>query len=139
MSSNQVGILAGGNHGIVTDNSILAGVDLGGDNNVASNNEITESGQAAILIEGIDNTVLGNQSTEAPAGILTLADAIGNIRSGNSYFAILTKIENHPCTKWPTPAQKARRPQPPVARRMVAKRTYSLKLYEILPMQESRC
>lgn len=111
MSGNQVGILAGGNHGIVTDNSvsnsmILAGVDLGGDNNVANNNEITESGQAAVLIEGNDNTVLGNQSTEAPAGILTLADAIGNIRSGNSYFAILTKVERPSMHKMAHPGAK---------------------------------
>jgi parallel beta-helix repeat protein len=111
VSGNQVGIFAGGNHGIVTDNSvsssmILAGVDLGGDNNVASNNEITESGQAAVSIEGNDNSVLGNQFTEAPVGILTLADAIGNIRSGNSYFAILIKIEGPSTHRMARPGAK---------------------------------
>jgi parallel beta-helix repeat protein len=111
VSDNQVGIFAGGNHGILTDNSvsnsmILAGVDLAGDNNVASNNEITASGQAAVAIEGNDNTVLGNQFTEASVGILTLADALGNIRSGNSYFAMLTKIEGPSMRKMAHPGAK---------------------------------
>jgi nitrous oxidase accessory protein NosD len=99
VATNQVGIFAGGDHARIESNNIsnspvLVGIDLAGDNNHASRNDVTNSGQAAILIEGNDNRVHGNDITEAPIGILKLSGTVGNTQSGNSFFDTLIPAQD---------------------------------------------
>jgi nitrous oxidase accessory protein NosD len=67
---------------------------LAGNNNVASHNDVTNSGQAAILVEGSDNKIQSNDITEAPVGILKLSGTVGNTHAGNSFFATLIPIQD---------------------------------------------
>jgi nitrous oxidase accessory protein NosD len=99
VATNQVGIFAGGQNAKIESNNIanslvLLGIDLAGDNNVASRNEVTNSGQAAILIEGNNNSVQSNDITEALIGILKLSGTVGNTHSGNSFFATLMTVRD---------------------------------------------
>jgi hypothetical protein len=99
VATNQVGIFAGGQNGKIESNNIanslvLVGIDLAGDNNVASRNDVTNSGQAAILIEGNNNNVQSNDITEALIGILKLSGTVGNTHSGNSFFATLITVQD---------------------------------------------
>jgi len=99
VATNQVGIFAGGQHTKIESNNIsnslvLVGIDLAGDNNLASRNDVTNSSQAAILIEGNDNKVQSNEITEAPIGILKLSGTVGNTHSGNSFFDTLIPVQD---------------------------------------------
>jgi nitrous oxidase accessory protein NosD len=97
VATNQVGVFAGGKNAKVESNNIsnsliLFGIDLAGDNNLASRNHVTNSGQAAVLIEGNNNSVQGNDLTEAPVGILKLSGTVGNTHSGNLFFDVLIPV-----------------------------------------------
>jgi nitrous oxidase accessory protein NosD len=99
VATNQVGIFAGGQRGQIASNNVsnslvLVGIDLAGDNNLASGNDVSNSGQAGILIEGNDNSVQSNEITEAPIGILKLSGTVGNTHSGNSYFDTLISVQD---------------------------------------------
>jgi nitrous oxidase accessory protein NosD len=99
VATNQVGVFAGGQNAKIESNNIanslvLVGIDLAGDSNVASRNEVTNSGQAAILIEGNNNSVQSNDITEALIGILKLSGTVGNTHSGNSFFATLMTVRD---------------------------------------------
>jgi len=99
VATDQVGIYAGGQHTQIESNNIsnslvLVGIDLAGDNNLASRNDVTNSGQAAILVEGNNNSVQSNDITEAPVGILKLSGTIGNSQSGNSFFDTLIPVQD---------------------------------------------
>jgi len=99
VATNQVGIFAGGQNAKIESNNIsnslvLVGIDLAGDNNLASRNDVTNSGQAAILIEGNDNKAQSNEITEAPVGILKLSGTVGNTHSGNSFFDTLIPVQD---------------------------------------------
>jgi nitrous oxidase accessory protein NosD len=99
IATNQVGIFGGGQHAKIESNNIsnslvLVGIDLAGDNNLASRNDVTNSGQAAILIEGNDNKVQTNDITEAPIGVLKLSGTVGNTHSGNSFFDTLIPVQD---------------------------------------------
>jgi hypothetical protein len=77
------------------DNSlVLVEIDLAGDNGLASHNDVANSGQAAILIEGNGNKVQGNDITEAPIGVLKLSGTIGNSQSGDSFFDTLIPVQD---------------------------------------------
>jgi nitrous oxidase accessory protein NosD len=107
VATNQVGILGGGHHAKIESNNIsnslvLVGIDLAGDDNLASRNDVTNSGQAAILIEGNDNKVQSNDITEAPIGVLKLSGTVGNTHSGNSFFDTLIPMQD------PVPAHVVR-------------------------------
>jgi hypothetical protein len=91
VATNQVGIFANGQNDTIESNNIsnslvLVGVDLAGGDDLARRNEVTNSGQAAILIEGNNNKVQSNEIAEAPIGILKLSGTVGNTHSGNSFF-----------------------------------------------------
>jgi nitrous oxidase accessory protein NosD len=73
---------------------VLDGIDLASDNNLASHNAVTNSGEAAILIEGNGNNVQGNNITEAPIGVLKLSGTVGNTQSGNSFFDTLIPVQD---------------------------------------------
>jgi nitrous oxidase accessory protein NosD len=99
VATNQVGIFVGGQRGEIESNNVsnslvLIGIDLAGDNNVASRNDVSNSGQAAILVEGNDNRVQSNEITEAPIGILKLSGTVGNVHSGNSFFDTLIPVQD---------------------------------------------
>ena len=99
VATNQVGIYANGMGDHIESNNVvntlvLAGIDLAGTGGVANHNEVTNSGQAAILIEGNDNSVVGNELTEAPVGILKLSGTAGNTHSGNSFYATLVTVQD---------------------------------------------
>ena len=67
---------------------------MAGDDNLASRNDVTNSGHAAILIEGNNNKAQSNEITEAPVGILKLSGTVGNTHSGNSFFATLITVQD---------------------------------------------
>jgi nitrous oxidase accessory protein NosD len=99
VATNQVGIFAGGQNAKIEFNKIsnslvLVGIDLAGDNSIAGHNDVTNSGQAAILIEGNDNKVPNNDITEAPIGILKLSGTVGNTHSGNSFFDTVIPVQD---------------------------------------------
>jgi nitrous oxidase accessory protein NosD len=99
VATNQVGIFANGQKAKIESNNIsnslvLVGIDLAGDNNLASRNDVANSGQAAILIEGNDNNVQSNDITEAPIGILKLSGTVGNTHPGNSFFDTLIPVQD---------------------------------------------
>jgi len=99
VATNQLGIYAGGQRDEIESNNIsnslvLVGIDLASDNNLASRNGVTNSGQAAILIEGNDNKVQSNDITEAPIGVLKLSGTVGNTQSDNSFFDTLIPVQD---------------------------------------------
>jgi nitrous oxidase accessory protein NosD len=99
VATNQVGIFASGQNAKIESNNIsnslvLVGIDLAGDDNLASRNDVTNSGQAAMLIEGNNNKVQNNEITEAPIGILKLSGTVGNTHSGNSFFDTLIPVQD---------------------------------------------
>ena len=99
VATNQVSIFAGGQNAKIVSNNIsnslvLVGIDLAGDNNHASRNDVTNSGQAALLIEGNDNEAHSNEITEAPVGILKLSGTVGNTHPGNSFFDTLMPVQD---------------------------------------------
>lgn len=103
VATNQIGIYASGQNVEIESNRIsnslvLVGIDLAGDNGLASSNEVANSGQAAILVEGNGNKVQGSDITEAPIGVLKLSSTVGNTQSGNSFFDTLIPLQD------PTPA-----------------------------------
>jgi nitrous oxidase accessory protein NosD len=98
-TTNQIGIYGGGLRGTIESNNVsnspvLDGIDLAGDNNLASRNDVTNSSQAAILIEGNGNNVLSNEITEAPIGVMKLSGTVGNTQSGNSFFDTLIPVQD---------------------------------------------
>jgi nitrous oxidase accessory protein NosD len=99
VATNQVGIFANGQNAKIESNNIsnslvFVGIDLAGDDSLASRNDVSNSGQAAILIEGNNNKVQSNEITEAPIGILKLSGTVGNTHSGNSFFDTLIPVED---------------------------------------------
>ena len=99
VATNQVGIFTNGQNAKMESNNVsnslvLIGIDLAGDNSLARGNDVTNSGQAAILIEGNDNKVQGNEINEAPIGILKLSGTVGNTHPGNSFFDTLIPVQD---------------------------------------------
>jgi hypothetical protein len=76
----------GGTNGIPPQPAIHWGRSGG---STAGHNDVINSGQAAILIEGNDNKVQINDITEAPIGIWKVSGTVGNTHSGNSFFDTL--------------------------------------------------
>ncbi len=107
VATNQVGVFTNGQNATIESNNIsnslvLVGIDLAGDDNLASHNDVANSGQAAILAEGNNNKIQSNKITEAPIGILKLSGTVGNILSGNSFFDTLIPMQD------PVPAHAIR-------------------------------
>jgi nitrous oxidase accessory protein NosD len=97
--TNQIGIYVSGQHAdiesnIISNSEVLVGIDLAGDNGLASRNDIANSGQAAILVEGNDNRVQSNDITETPIGVLKLSGTVGNSQSGNAFFDTLIPVQD---------------------------------------------
>jgi len=97
--TNQIGIYVSGQDAdiesnIISNSEVLVGIDLAGDNGLASRNDIANSGQAAILVEGNDNRVQSNDITETPIGVLKLSGTVGNSQSGNAFFDTLIPVQD---------------------------------------------
>jgi nitrous oxidase accessory protein NosD len=99
VAANQLGIYAGGQRDEIESNSIsnslaLVGIDLASDGNLANRNDVTNSGQTGILIEGNNNKVQSNDITEAPIGVLKLSGTVGDTQSSNSFFDTLIPAQD---------------------------------------------
>ncbi len=99
VATGQVGVYAGGQHteiesNIISNSLVLVGIDLAGDGGLASRNDVTNSGQAAILVEGNNNNVQSNDITEAAIGVQKLSGTVGNTQSGNSFFDTLIPVQD---------------------------------------------
>jgi len=99
VGTNQVGIFIGGQNSTVERNrvfnsQVLVGIELAGDNNEASHNQIIHSDQAALLIQGNNNQVAENKITEAGIGILKISGSTGNVISGNLFFATPIPVQD---------------------------------------------
>jgi nitrous oxidase accessory protein NosD len=99
VTTNQIGIYANGQHHQIESNNVsnslvLVGIDLAGDGGLARHNDVANSGQAAILVEGNNNQVENNDIIEAPIGVLKLSGTVGNSQSGNSFFDTLIPVQD---------------------------------------------
>jgi nitrous oxidase accessory protein NosD len=99
VTTNQIGIYANGQHDQIESNNVsnslvLVGIDLAGDGGLARHNDVANSGQAAILVEGNNNQVENNDIIEAPIGVLKLSGTVGNSQSGNSFFDTLIPVQD---------------------------------------------
>ncbi|HEV7858860.1 MAG TPA: NosD domain-containing protein [Pyrinomonadaceae bacterium] len=87
----QVNIYYQGNRGEVSNNTILEsvlfdGIDLIGNKNHATGNNIFNSGEAGIFVQGNQNDASANMINEAPVGILESAPSSGNHFNGNRFY-----------------------------------------------------
>jgi nitrous oxidase accessory protein NosD len=99
VSTNQLGIYAGGAHehlawNRVANSQIFSGIDLAGDNAEVSDNEIVNSAQSAVLVEANHATILRNELLDAPLGILQLSGTTGLVHYDNRFFADLVKVQD---------------------------------------------
>ena len=99
-SQTSVSIVDGNNCKVqgntVFDTDVFDGVALQGDNNMVTNNHITNSDEAAVFVNGDHNKVNGNKINEAPVGILKAAGSVGNLISGNSFVNTTTQVVDPP-------------------------------------------
>jgi hypothetical protein len=99
VGSNQVGIFVAANHGNITGNTIfhsvaLDGIALVGNGNSASSNDISSSDDAAVYIQGNNNTIFDNEFTGAAFGIFKIAGSTGTNHFGNQYFATVVRVQD---------------------------------------------
>jgi parallel beta-helix repeat protein len=78
----------------VYDNKVFDGIDLLGNNNRASSNNIFHSDTSGVFIAGNNNRVDGNTINEAPDGVLIFGS--GNQVSGNTYFNVPVPVSVNP-------------------------------------------
>jgi hypothetical protein len=87
----QVNVYYQGNRGEVSNNTIFEsvlfdGIDLIGNKNRATGNNIFNSGEAGIFVQGSQNEANANMINEAPVGILESSPSSGNRFNGNRFF-----------------------------------------------------
>jgi nitrous oxidase accessory protein NosD len=109
LGSNQVGVFVAANNGNIGGNTIfhsvaLDGIALVGNGNSVSSNDISSSDDAAVFIQGNDNTVFDNEFTGAAFGIFKLSSASGTNHYGNQYFATVIRVLDPAPTKSLTPS-----------------------------------
>ena len=63
-----------------------------GDDNRVTDNQITHSDQAAIIVQGDSNRISGNEIAEASVGIFKASGSTGNTLSNNSFFATFVPV-----------------------------------------------
>jgi hypothetical protein len=96
---NQVGIFVAGNGAVVDSNIVfhsvvLDGIALVGNSNSASFNDITNSDDAAVYVQGNNNSIFNHEFTGAAVGILKITGSSGTAHSGNQYFATLVEVQD---------------------------------------------
>jgi hypothetical protein len=109
LGSNQVGVFVAANNGDIGGNTIfhsvaLDGIALVGNGNSVSSNGISSSEDAAVFIQGNNNTVFDNEFTGAAFGIFKISGSTGTNRFGNQYFATVVRVQDPAPTRSLTPA-----------------------------------
>lgn len=92
VGASQVGVLVAANNASVTNNTVfhsapLDGIALIGNTNSASLNMVSNSGEAAVYVQGNNNSIFQNEIVGASIGILKIAGSTGSVRFGNEFFA----------------------------------------------------
>ena len=98
-ATNQVGILVAANNSAVRMNTVLNsvaldGIALVGDGSVVNSNDISHSDEAAVFIQGNNNTISDNEFVGASFGILKISGSAGTNHFGNQYFATLVRVQD---------------------------------------------
>jgi parallel beta-helix repeat protein len=109
LASNQVGILVAANNGNIGNNTVvhsvaLDGIALARTGNSVSLNDISSSDDAAVYIQGNNNTVFDNEFTGAAFGIFKISGSSGNNHYGNHYYATVVRVQDPAPTRSLTPA-----------------------------------
>jgi nitrous oxidase accessory protein NosD len=99
VGANQVGIFVAANNAVVDYNTVfhsvvLDGIALVGNSNSASFNDVSNSDDAAVYVQGNNNGIFNNEFTGAAVGILKIAGSTGTVHSGNQYFATLVEVQD---------------------------------------------
>jgi hypothetical protein len=99
LGASQVGILVAANNAVIGSSTIfhsvaLDGIALVGNGNSASNNNVSKSDDAAVYIQGNNNSVSDSIFTGAATGLLTISGATGTVQSGNQFFATLVPLQD---------------------------------------------
>jgi nitrous oxidase accessory protein NosD len=97
VGTNQVGIFTNGTNTLISGNTIfnsliLDGVAVAGDRTKILSNEIVQSDQAAVDLQGNGNSVMTNEFLGAAFGILIEPGSTGTIRTGNTFLVTLTTV-----------------------------------------------
>jgi parallel beta-helix repeat protein len=109
VASNQVGIFVAANNGTIQGNTVLHsvvldGIALVGNGNSVSCNDISSSDDAAVYIQGNNNTVFDNRFTGAAFGIFKVSGSSGTNHYGNQYYATVVRVQDPAPTRSLTPA-----------------------------------
>jgi parallel beta-helix repeat protein len=109
VGSNQVGIFVAANNGNIADNTVfhsvaLDGMALVGNGNSVRSNDISTSDDAAVYIQGNQNTVFDNEFTGAAFGILKISGSSGTNHYGNHYYATVVRVQDPAPARSLTPA-----------------------------------
>lgn len=101
LGKSQVGISVLGNDAKVQSNTIFDtdvfdGVAVIGNNNMVSNNQITNSSEAAVFVNGNNNKIHSNRINEAPIGVLKATGSIGTQIAGNHFVNTPVPIQDPP-------------------------------------------
>jgi hypothetical protein len=99
VSLNNVGIVTTGTDTHISSNNVsnsvvLDGIALVSNSNTVEKNQIAQSDQAAVEVQGNDNDITGNTFLSAEAGILVDPGSTGVSTPGNQFFAVLNPIAN---------------------------------------------
>jgi parallel beta-helix repeat protein len=109
VGSNQVGIFVAANYGAIAGNTVfhsvaLDGIALVGNGNSVSSNDISSSDDAAVYIQGNNNTVFDNEFTGAAFGIFKISGSSGTNHYGNHYYATVVRVQDPAPTRSLTPS-----------------------------------
>jgi nitrous oxidase accessory protein NosD len=108
LAANQVGIFVAANNAVVGGSTIfhsvvLDGIALVGDGNTATGNNVSNSDDAGVFVQGNSNTVSDNLITGAAVGILKISGSTGTVLTGNQFFATLVTTVDPAPTRSFTP------------------------------------
>jgi parallel beta-helix repeat protein len=109
VGSNQVGIFVAANNGAIVGNTVfhsvaLDGIAVVGNGNSISSNDISTSDDAAVYIQGNNNTIFDNEFTGAAFGIFKISGSSGTNHYGNHYYATVVRVQDPAPTRSLTPA-----------------------------------
>jgi nitrous oxidase accessory protein NosD len=109
LGSNQVGVFVAANNVNIGGNTVfhsvaLDGIALVGNNNSVTSNDIKSSDDAAVFIQGNDNTILDNEFTGAAFGIFKVSGSSGTDRHGNQFHATMVRVQDPAAMRSLTPS-----------------------------------
>jgi len=80
----------------IFDTDVFDGVSVIGNNNMVSNNQITNSDEAAVFVQGNNNKINSNKINEAPIGVLKATGSTGTSIAGNHFVNTPIPIQDPP-------------------------------------------